>query len=52
MADQAAVKSVIEAFCKRYNAGDRAELGSFFASDAIFMAPGEDKATGREGKGP
>ncbi len=51
MGDSAEVKSVYEAICDRYNAGDRGELAGFYASDAIYLCPGEEKVTGREGKG-
>ncbi len=50
MSDQADVKSVYKALCDSYNAGGRAELANFYASDAIYMSPGEDKVTGREGE--
>ncbi len=50
MADQDAVKSVAKALCERYNAGGRAEIADFYASDAIYMCPGEEKVTGKEGK--
>ena len=50
MSDQASVKSVYKALCDGYNAGGRAELGEFYASDAIYMCPGVEKVTGREGE--
>ncbi len=50
MADQAAGIAVQKALSDSYNAGGRAELANFYASDAIYMCPGEVKVTGREGK--